>query len=83
MKGESSGLQEMIRILRLAFDHAVYHRDSQRRVVMMPSGFRIRFVFPVVHGFLLCGVTILDPYHVEHQNPLRTGLAQLKHPAPN
>ncbi len=50
---------------------------------MEASRFRIRFVFPVVHGFLLvvsqyCLLVALHP-----KNPLRTGRAQLKHPAPN
>ena len=46
-------------------------------------GFRIRFVFPVCHGFPLGGVTIFDPCPIDVLNPLRTGRAPLTHPAPN
>ena len=56
---------------------------SSGRVVMEPLGFRMRLVFTVGHGFLRCGVTIFDPCRVELQNPLRTGRAQLTHPAPD
>ncbi len=53
---------------------------ASRRVSL---GFRIRFVFSVCHGFLLCGVTIFDPCPIDVLNPLRTGRAPLTHPAPH